>query len=116
MDDLPFRGQIPRRNLGSTSPTKSLVRSGERRPPFHPNDSPGSTRRTTRTWTAASPLADVGMGGLHGAHGVEAVVDRSRALGVDLAGLPGKVAAVGPAKKRPRRRAGLAVSLVRTDS
>ena len=33
------------------------------------------------------------------AHGVEAVVDRSRAIGVDLAGFQGKVAVVGPATR-----------------
>jgi len=46
------------------------------------------------------------------AHGVEAVVNRSKALGVDLATFHGNVATVGPATKEAAEAAGLPVSLV----
>src|SRR5713101_3627663 len=44
------------------------------------------------------------------AHGVEAVVDRSKALVVDLTPVEGNVAAVGPATQAAEAAAGLAVS------
>src|SRR3989442_4936598 len=44
------------------------------------------------------------------AHGVEAVVERSNALGVELTPFSGNVAAVGPATRAAAEAAGLSVS------
>ncbi len=46
------------------------------------------------------------------AHGVEAVVERARALGVDLSLFQGNVATVGPATRAAAEAAGLPVSVV----
>jgi len=49
------------------------------------------------------------------AHGVEAVVERARTLGVDLSRFRGKVATVGPATRNAAEAAGLHVSVVPAD-
>lgn len=46
------------------------------------------------------------------AHGVEALVERARTLGVDLSGFQGTVATVGPATREAAETAGLPVSVV----
>ena len=114
MDDLPFRGQT---FLVATSEdladkvARAVREKGGRAIPFPtirlvPPADYENLDRGLRLWRTLDWVV------FTSAHGVEAVVDRSRALGVDLAGFQGKVAAVGPATKAAAEGAGLAVSLV----
>src|SRR3989442_49850 len=114
MDDLPFRGQT---FLVATSEdladkvARAVREKGGRAIPFPtirlvPPADYENLDRGLRLWRTLDWVV------FTSAHGVEAVVDRSRALGVDLAGFQGKVAAVGPATKAAAEAAGLAVSLV----
>src|SRR3989442_1399474 len=114
MDDLPFRGQT---FLVATSEdladkvARAVRERGGRAIPFPtirlvPPADCESLARGLRLWRTLDWVV------FTSAPGVEPVGDRSRALGVDLAGFRGKVAAVGPATKAAAEGAGLAVSLV----
>src|SRR2546428_5296832 len=113
MDDLPFRGQT---FLVATSEdladkvARAVREKGGRAIPFPtirlvPPADYENLDRGLRLWRTLDWVV------FTSAHGVEAVVDRSRALGVDLAGLPGKGAALGPATKAAAGAAGPAASL-----
>src|SRR2546426_7087437 len=113
MDDLPFRGQT---FLVATSEdladkvARAVRERGGRAIPFPtirlvPPADYENLDRGLRLWRTLDWVV------FTSAHGVEAVVDRSRALGVDLARFPGKVAAVGPAAKAAAEGAGPGGSL-----
>src|SRR2546428_2983157 len=101
MDDLPFRGQT---FLVATSEdladkvARAVREKGGRAIPFPtirlvPPADYENLDRGLRLWRTLDWVV------FTSAHGVEAVLDRSRALGVDLAGFQGKVPALGPATK-----------------
>src|SRR5712691_76729 len=114
MDDLPLRGQT---FLVATSEdlagkvARAVREKGGHAIPFPtvrviPPKDYADLDRGLRLWRTLDWVI------FTSAHGVEAVVDRSRALGVDLAVFRGNVAAVGPATKVAAEAAGLAVSVV----
>jgi len=114
MDDLPFRGQT---FLVATSEdladrvARAVREKGGRAIPFPtvrlvPPADYENLDRGLRLWRTLDWVI------FTSAHGVEAVVDRSRVIGVDLAGFQGNIAAVGPATKAAAEAAGLPVSLV----
>src|SRR2546425_4541205 len=114
MDDLPFRGQT---FLVATSEdlvekvARAIREKGGHAIPFPtirlvPPKDYVNLDRGLRLWRTVDWVV------FTSAHGVEAVVERSRALGVDLAAFQGKVATVGPATKMAAEAAGLSVSLV----
>src|SRR5256885_14902256 len=114
MDDLPFRGQT---FLVATSEdladkvARAVREKGGRAIPFPtirlvPPADYENLDRGLRLWRTLDWVV------FTSAHGVEAVVDRARALGVALARFPGKGAAAGPATKAAPEGEGLALSLV----
>src|SRR3989442_3390391 len=113
MDDLPFRGQtflVATSEDLSDKVAQAVRERGGRAIPFPtirlvPPADYENLDRGLRLWRTLDWVV------FTSAHGVEAVVDRSRALSVDLAGLHGKVAAVSPPTKTAAEAAGLAASL-----
>src|SRR2546428_5159286 len=114
MDDLPFRGQtflVATSEDLSDKVARAVRERGGRAIPFPtirlvPPADYENLDRGLRLWRTLDWVV------FTSAHGVEAVVDRSRALRVGLAGFRGKVAAVGPAAKTAAEGAGLAGSFV----
>ena len=114
MDDLPFRGQtfLVAASEDLVDKVAGAVREkGGHAIPFPtirlvPPDDYADLDRGLRLWRTLDWVI------FTSAHGVEAVVDRSRALGVDLAVFHGRVATVGPATKAAAEAAGLTVSAV----
>ncbi len=114
MDDLPFRGQT---FLVATSEdlvakvARAVREKGGQAIPFPtirlvpPNDY-ADLDRGLGLWRTLDWVV------FTSAHGVEAVVNRSKVLGVDLATFQGNVATVGPATKAAAEAAGLPVSSV----
>ncbi len=114
MDDLPFRGQT---FLVATSEdlvakvAQSVREKGGRAIPFPtirviPPKDYADLDRGLGLWRTLDWVV------FTSAHGVEAVVNRSKVLGVDLTTFGGNVAAVGPATKAAAEAAGLQVSVV----
>src|SRR3989454_6999903 len=114
MDDLPFRGQtflVATSEDLSDKVARAVRERGGRAIPFPtirlvPPADYENLDRGLRLWRTLDWVV------FTSAHGVEAVVDRSSALGGDLAGFRGKVAAVGPAAKAAAEGAGPAGSVV----
>src|SRR3989441_6264340 len=114
MDDLPFHGQT---FLVATSEdlvekvAQAIREKGGHAIPFPtirlvPPKDYVDLDRGLRLWRTLDWVV------FTSAHGVEAVVERSRALGVDLAAFHGKGATVGPATKRAAGTPGPSLSLV----
>src|SRR2546426_4865397 len=114
MDDLPFRGQT---FLVATSEdladkvARAVREKGGRAIPFPtirlvPPADYENLDRGLRLWRTLDWVV------FTSAHGVEAVVGRSRAVGGGLAGFQGKGAAGGPAPKAGPAGAGLAGAFV----
>jgi uroporphyrinogen-III synthase len=114
MDDLPFRGQtflvVTSEDLADKV-ARSIREKGGQAIPFPtirvvpPNDY-ADLDRGIRLWRTLDWVV------FTSAHGVEAVVDRSKTLAVDLTPFPGNVAAVGPATRAAAEAAGLRVSVI----
>jgi|SRR2546428_2434638 len=114
MDDLPFRGQT---FLVATSEdlvdkvAGAIREKGGHAIPFPtirlvPSKEYADLDRGLRLWRTLDWVV------FTSARGVEAVVDRSMALGVDLPAFHGHVATVGPATRAAAEAAGLPVSVV----
>ena len=114
MDDLPFRGQT---FLVATSEdlvekvARAIREKGGHAIPFPtirlvPPKDYVDLDRGLRLWRTLDWVV------FTSAHGVEAVVERSRALGVDLAPFQGNIATVGPATKAAAEAEGLPVLVV----
>src|SRR2546425_599632 len=114
MDDLPLRGQtflvVTSEDLVDRV-VRSIREKGGKAIPFPtirvtPPKDFADLDRGLRLWQTLDWVV------FTSAHGVEAVVERSKALGVDLTPFAGNVAAVGPATKAAAEAAGLVVSSV----
>jgi len=114
MDDLPFHGQT---FLVATSEdlvekvAQAIREKGGHAIPFPtirlvPPKDYVDLDRGLRLWRTLDWVV------FTSAHGVEAVVERSRALGVDLAPFQGNIATVGPATKAAAEAEGLPVLVV----
>jgi len=114
MDDLPLRGQtflvVTSEDLVEKV-ARSVLEKGGHVIPFPtirvtPPSDYADLDRGLRQWRTLDWVV------FTSAHGVEAVVNRSKALGVNLTPFGGKVATVGPATKAAAEAAGLAVASV----
>src|SRR2546425_786515 len=114
MDDLPFHGQT---FLVATSEdlvekvAQAIREKGGHAIPFPtirlvPPKDYVDLDRGLRLWRTLDWVV------FTSAHGVEAVVERSRALGVDLAPFQGNIATVGPATQAAAEAEGLPVLVV----
>ncbi len=114
MDDLPFRGQTFL--VATSEDLADKVARAVREKGGHailfptvrviPPKDYADLDRGLRLWRTLDWVI------FTSAHGVEAVVDRARTLGVDLTAFHGNVATVGPATREAAEAAGLPVSLV----